>query len=141
MYPMKNSLNYVDWDNKYLIGIASIDAQHQHFVSMMNRLFLEIQSDGQSTITQMINDLVDYADQHFSLEEYYFNKYSYPLAKLHIAEHHKIKRKIIKLLNENRKDQFKLGYLLLDLLDDWFFNHIVKVDALYVGFMKQKGIY
>jgi hemerythrin len=137
---MKNNINYVDWDDKYLIGINSIDAQHKHFVGILNRLFLVIQSESNDSVTNIINELVDYADRHFATEERYFKKHNYPYSLEHTNEHNKIKRKIIKLLNSKTSDQFKLGYSLLDLLEEWLFKHIIAVDVKYVDFLKQKGI-
>jgi hemerythrin len=38
-------------------------------------------------------------------------------------------------------DPFKLGYDLLDLLEDWLAKHIVTVDKKYVEFFKKHAIH
>lgn len=137
---MVSGVNYVEWDDKYKVGIRIIDSQHQHFVGIMNKLFEAIQTDEDGLVLRITEELVDYADKHFAVEEKYFKKFNYPYAKEHTDEHYKIKIKIIKFLSKKDGDPFKTGLKLLDLLDDWLFDHIDKTDRKYIEYFKSHGL-
>jgi hemerythrin-like metal-binding protein len=138
---LHKKLEYIEWNDKYGVGIKQIDKQHKHFVGIMNKLFEAMQTDKNHAVSKIVEELVAYAKDHFATEEAYFAEFKYPDAEAHIAEHTKIKAKIDIFLAKKDDDPLTLGYNLLDLLENWLFEHILTVDKKYVGFFRQNGIY
>lgn len=138
---LPKKLEYIEWDEKYSVGIKQIDKQHKHFVGIMNKLFKAMQTDKDNAVSKIVEELVAYASDHFATEEAYFAEFNYPDAKTHIAEHRKIKASVDIFLSQKDDDPLRLGYNLLDLLEDWLFKHINSMDKKYVEFFRQNGIY
>jgi hemerythrin-like metal-binding protein len=137
---MKKDVRYVKWSDEFSVGIKQIDKQHKHFVGLMNELFEAIQTDEKFAVSKIIRELASYANTHFATEEEYFDKFNYKEAKQHKAEHEEIRKKVKEFLVNKDSDPFALGYSLLDLLENWLFNHIITTDKKYVAFFKEKGI-
>jgi hemerythrin len=129
------------WSDKYSVGVKQIDKQHKHFIGIMDELFEAIQTDKKDAVPKIIHELVAYADVHFATEESYFDKFNYVDAEGHKAEHRKIKDQVKEFLLKKDEDPFTLGYNLLDLLEDWLFNHILTMDAKYVECFKEHGVH
>jgi len=130
----------MEWDDKFSVHVKKIDNQHKHFIAIMDKLFEAIQVDEEDAVSKIIDELAAYTDLHFATEEALFDKLKFPGADEHKAEHYKIKVKIIKFLSNKDEDPFKVGYELLDVLEDWLFNHMAKMDSKYVKFFHENGI-
>jgi hemerythrin-like metal-binding protein len=137
---MNKDIKYVEWSDALKVNIKTIDKQHKHFIGMMDRLFKAMQSTQKGSVPEIINELVAYAQLHFATEQGLFIKYEYPGAKEHIAEHQKIQKRVNEFLDRKYEDPLKLGYDLLDLLEDWLFKHIVTWDIKYAKVFKEKGL-
>lgn len=137
---MARDIKYAEWSDKYNVGVKIIDQQHKHFVGIMNKLFEALQSDKKDAVSNIIDELADYTDVHFATEEEYFRKFNYKEAEKHMEMHYKIRVKIIKFLSRKDQDPFKVGYDLLDLLDDWLFEHIAVMDHKYVELFHKNGL-
>jgi hemerythrin-like metal-binding protein len=137
---MSKAVEYVKWSNDFSVGIKAIDSQHKHFIGLMNKLFEAIQIDQKDSVAKIIDELAAYADKHFTTEEAFFKQINYPLTKEHMAAHAEIRAAVAKFVEYKNEDPFKVGYKLLDLLENWLFNHIATMDVKYVVFFKQNGI-
>lgn len=137
---MKKFVKYIEWDDKFKVDIKIIDKQHKHFIGIINKLFLTLQSDKKDAVAKIIDELADHTDLHFATEEAFFDKYQYPDAKQHKDEHAKIRVRIIKFLSRKNQDPLKTGYDLLDLLEEWLLGHLIKMDREYAKFFKQQGL-
>jgi len=140
MYMVK-TIKYMEWSDKFGVNVKRIDNQHKHFIGIMDNLFEAMQSDKKNAVSKIIDELVSYADIHFATEEGYFDKFNYEAAEAHKAEHYKIKVKIIKFMARKDDDPFKLGYNLLDLLEDWLFKHMATMDQKYVKCFNENGLH
>jgi hemerythrin-like metal-binding protein len=130
----------MEWSDNLSVHIKIIDKQHKHFIGIMNKLFEAIQTDEKDAVPKIIDELADYANVHFATEESYFDRFNYEGAEEHITEHTKIKLKIIKFLARKDDDPFKVGYDLLDLLEDWLFKHLAKMDKKYIKTFNEHGL-
>ena len=69
-----------------IIGVELLDREHRHLFELMNSIVDMINNqyipDRYSQIKELLQELEDYAEQHFSDEEAYMEKIGYPeLAK------------------------------------------------------------
>jgi len=59
----------IRWKDEYELGVGHIDAQHQHLVDIVNK-FDEARQQGKNLrlMTEILNDLVGYTQEHFADE-------------------------------------------------------------------------
>ena len=131
------------WTKDYSVGITQFDEQHKKLFSYLNDLYeaLDNQINNQEILSKTLNDLIVYTFIHFSDEESYMKKYSFPELSLHIIEHDKLRKKVLAYqqdLNTGKKViQVKE---VIDFLADWVKNHILKTDKKYGSLSKKVGV-
>ena len=133
------------WTTKYSVGIRSIDEQHQHFFEIANSLVKVALNDASAKeeILALINNLGDYAFYHLKTEENYFDKFKYPDATEHIAEHDKYRDQIkiyLDLIRDGEADIKKIGKEAAIFSGNWLYHHILLVDTKYTKFFIEKGL-
>jgi len=114
-----------------------IDADHKDLVDTVNSLHDAIKNGGSRTrIGQIISDLVQYVDVHFSREEAMMDKYSYP----DIAQHKRIHRHLTRTVHAirvifNKEPKNIDPNKLLQFLKEWLIHHILDEDTRYAPYM------
>ncbi|MDP2299758.1 MAG: bacteriohemerythrin, partial [Actinomycetota bacterium] len=84
--------------------------------------------------------LIDYTRTHFATEEAYFDRYGYPEADAHKAQHQDFVGRV-----EDFKRGFDEGRLFLsldvmDFLGQWLIEHIQGSDKEYGPFLNERGV-
>lgn len=117
----------IRWSDQYNTGNEEIDGQHKELVTILSYLRDHGNSCLEKSETEDIfNQLEDFADRHFQLEEDIMQKTNFPYAKSHIRDH----RYFSDHIREWRTDG-KIGcrsHKLSDFLTEWFFEHILQQD-------------
>jgi hemerythrin-like metal-binding protein len=81
---MQESNYPIAWSEEYSMQVAEIDAQHKHFVSILNNLYTAFEKNElKEKAEYILNDLASYAVNHFATEEKYFDLYKYEFAEEH----------------------------------------------------------
>jgi len=132
-------MTLIKWDESYVVGVGVIDEQHKHFVGMLNTLYESLESKHTEKVTDIIQDLTDYAEHHFKTEEEYFDKFHYPDAEIHKAAHNELRAKA-KGFADRHDNPKKLGLDLLFFLERWLLVHFRGADTKFAKFLKQNGI-
>jgi hemerythrin len=122
---------YMNWDDKFSVGVAEIDAQHKSLIQMVNEFYNGIKSDDKKALGKLLTSLIEYTVHHFATEEKYMKKFNYPGAAAHMKEH--------KLFTEKASDvkkRFESGELVLSVevtnfVKDWIIKHISGTDKKY----------
>lgn len=129
------------WDEKYSVGIQSIDSQHKEIFMHLNKL-LEAMKQGQasSVITPIIFDLEKYAVLHFKKEEFFFQRFNFQGSVEHIKEHNDFTKKVTSLKDDLKSGKITLSFELLKFLKDWIDHHILVVDKQYSECFRQNGL-
>ena len=130
----------IKWDDSYSVGIKVIDKQHKHFVGLLNDLYECLELNKTSKIPDIIKDLTSYAENHFKMEEEYFEKFHYVDAEVHKAAHDLMREKV-KAFNNRHDDPKALGFDVLYFMEKWLLIHFKSMDKKYVETFKQHGIY
>lgn len=129
------------WSGKFSVGVKKLDEQHKQLVSMINKL---IQSPDASTLSETISDtltaMIQYAREHFRLEETLMARYRFPHLEQHKKLHATFFKKVAELSlatikNDNVVPQELLGYLY-----HWLQTHILEEDMLYKPLLEGKAI-
>ena len=79
---------FIEWKDSYSIGVEKVDEDHRQLVDVINELHaaitrahgrdsIEAAVDELETMLDMVDELIDYATDHFAWEEEYMLKYAY----------------------------------------------------------------
>ncbi|MFV9614897.1 MAG: bacteriohemerythrin [Gammaproteobacteria bacterium] len=132
---------YLVWNDKYCVGIDSIDQQHKKLVNLINHLQTAIDySTGEEFERDALDELVDYTKTHFSYEEGLMRDNDYPDFEAHKAQHEKMFKKVGEVLAEYEKDQETAMSNAVEYLKDWLINHINGTDKQYSSYLIGKGV-
>lgn len=132
--------SYVQWNDKFNLGIKLIDAQHQKFVQTLQSLYTALRHEDPLAIDQVMVDLNDYVSLHFKTEEDLFKQYAYPDRRMHVAAHNFLRQEIAACKANNAYDKLAMGQKLLDLLEGWLINHLITLDKKYAPFLLANGV-
>ena len=128
----------MQWSDEFAFGLDGIDGQHQWLFSATSALHdaLSAATPDRKRIGELVEGLVDSTMTHFVGEEELFQRYGYPQAEAHKAEHDRFTASAFDLLNRFEAGE-ELPLSAADFLKDWLIHHIQKVDRAYVPFMRE----
>ncbi len=124
-----------EFKEEFLTGIEEIDREHQKLFEIADKAYMTLMDrfihDKYDYIVEILNELKDYALTHFQHEEEYMMKINYKKLFSQKVEHQDFVDKIasydLDKLDENQKDSI---VEILDFLNNWLVNHILKSDKL-----------
>ena len=132
---------FFDWDEKYSVGIKSIDQQQKKLFDLLSNFYEMIRQKGTNrAMSEILQGLIEYAESHFSTEENYMKKYGYSLYERHTAQHAKFVGKITDLQTRFQSGALVIPIEVADFLKDWLSNHVIGEDQRYAPFFKEKGL-
>jgi hemerythrin len=131
----------IQWNPSYSVKVGEIDSQHQKLIVMINELNdAMLKGKGKDILSPIIDGLIAYTQVHFSKEELLFDKYQYPDAAAHKAEHVAFVKKVSDFRDGFRKGQMNLTINIMDFLSDWLVKHICGTDKKYSDFFNKNGV-
>ena len=134
-------MSLLDWKYEYSVGVKSIDEQHKKILELINELIESIRDSREDyIINDVLNDLLEYANYHFSLEEKLLHKFSYSNEHDHETKHREFTDKIKSLKIEENVHVGNIPIETLDYLENWFCNHELRDDSMYYEYFKSKGL-
>ncbi len=127
------------WGPKLLLGMDSIDQQHEKLIQLINKLYKAMKlKRGLRATEDILNGMQEYTITHFTFEEELFKKHSYPQTEAHLENHGVFIDKITELRSELEKGNAALAIDLMTFLMDWFKQHILTTDKKYIPFLEEK---
>lgn len=135
-------MSFMEWTDKYSVGIAVFDDEHKKLIAIVNALQRAATAGTDRLELQRICDsLVDYTISHFRHEEVYFAEWGFPEAREHIAEHEELRRQVFDYRNQIRQaESSDFAFHLLRFVRGWLAHHILVEDKKYGRFLLQKGL-
>lgn len=113
-------------------GVASIDAQHQELIAMINRLHVAcLEQRGQEEIRSMMRFLAEYVQRHFRHEEEIMERHACPSKDRNRAAHQKFLADFSALAERFEADSAATTVLLdlRKLVAEWLTTHICSIDT------------
>jgi hemerythrin len=130
---------FLPWDEKYSINVK-IDSQHKKLIDLINGLHDAMKvGKSKDVMSKILQGLIDYTDYHFSTEEKFMTKYSYPEYPQHKSEHERFVEKVLDFQKRFNAGSLTLSMEVLGFLKDWLSNHILVTDKKYGPFFNEKG--
>lgn len=134
-------MGIVKWEDKYSVGIESMDSQHKKIIQLINNVFDELRGEGKhARLMEIIDGLVDYTHVHFKSEETIFEKFGYSETEEHKAEHKKFITQLADFKKGFEEGKIPLTMDIVTFLEDWLFSHILGTDQKYTKFFKANGV-
>lgn len=132
-------MDLIIWNDSLITGLTIIDAQHKTLVNKVNKLHSCIHDNNScSSLSILLDELLEYTFYHFETEEEFFDKYNYLDKEAHLKEHNDFRAYINSFLNVKDKDNIFEATSLLSYLSQWIIHHIKEVDMKYVSFLREK---
>jgi len=127
---------YLEWTDELSVFNAKIDAEHQHFIKLVNELNKAILTNMESDkIKKCMADVLDDAESHFASEENFFKQWIYPGAEEHAQIHiriiHALRYFMTMFGNEDTKYTWKVVGNNIKLL---LVDHLLNEDMKYRDF-------
>ncbi len=123
-----------NWSPAILTGLPAIDSQHKALFDMA----ASFRNEGdQIRVMKTLTMLCEYADTHLNDEEAMLAAIAYPKLAEHRLLHQEFRRMLRQLLDASRKLTLdEIADRIEDLINGWFYQHILTVDAEYVDAVK-----
>ena len=124
------------WSTEYSVAVEAIDKQHQQLFAMLNELHDAMEAGkGTQTAPGILKKLVEYACEHFALEEALMAEAHYPELDRHKAEHDKLTSQVAIMLQDIESGKTVLSMKLLQFLRSWLQDHIAGCDKKYMSYL------
>ena len=134
-------MSLYDWNEKYSVGINSLDQDHQGLFSLVNQLFEAMrQGQAREILAETLNKLISYTRTHFKREEVFFSTTNYSDFRDHKKQHDLFIEKITEFKSQFDKGNQKVSIDLIKFLSEWLINHIMVTDKKYSTYLKKFGI-
>lgn len=134
-------MTFMPWNDELELGIDLVDSQHRWLVDATNKLYDEINKaePDRDAVGEILMGLVEYAINHFIMEEDMFQRYAYPQRAEHKQEHDAFNVKAHQLLEQHESGE-SVAVEVMDFLKNWLKHHIMEVDKAYVPFLQEKSM-
>ena len=122
-----------EFKEEYVTGIASVDAEHKHLFEIADEAYRltkeELLVDKYDQVRHILEELKDYALQHFEHEEAYMESINYKHMFIQKIQHDQFREKIndmnLEHFDENTETMLEE---ILNYLTNWLINHILEHD-------------
>lgn len=128
---------FFEWNDRYCVGIPSIDDQHKHLFALISNFYEQIrQKQTKQAINDILAGLVEYARTHFLTEETYFKTYNYPLYAVHVAKHSEFIDRVMEFQARFKANELLLPIEIAEFMKTWLTQHVLAEDQRYAPFLK-----
>jgi hemerythrin-like metal-binding protein len=130
------------WSEAYSVGVDSLDTDHIILASLINHLDDASHAECRETVAlAILKALISYARAHFRREERLMEKHGYPDVTRHRDEHQILEGLLTELFVEyERIPDPETHREIMELLNHWVVDHILKVDMRYRDHMPGDAI-
>ncbi|MFA5934829.1 MAG: hemerythrin family protein [Candidatus Paceibacterota bacterium] len=135
-------MNYLfEWTTSISVNEKNIDMQHKRLLHQVNILLSAVvNNSGDEIITEAIDFLDSYINEHLMYEEKYMIENNYPDIEKHVTMHHDFiihykdfKNKFIAGVSKD-----KLALEIEQYIGNWWIEHIGKMDKQYALYIESK---
>jgi len=123
--------DFVVWQEHYSVGVKAIDEQHKQALRVINSIYKSMGTGASARLEADLKRLRIFTATHFRYEEELLRIVEYPGLPAHMEQHRTMRERTESYISAfQRGDGDSLE--LLQLLKDWWINHINGEDRKYV---------
>ena len=95
----------VTWYKKYSVNNEELDDHHKHLFAILNKMYDScLPANSAECVASVIEELIEYTDYHFTVEEKYMADKEYKEIDEHRQQHRYFLDKLLGLRNCEHKD-------------------------------------
>ncbi len=122
----------ITWQDSYSVKVREIDDQHKQLFQLINELHDAMKAgQARGLMAKVLDRLIQYTRLHFSEEEEMLAKASYAEFVPHVALHRGFTERVEKFAREFKAGNVVITVDVMNFLQEWLVNHIMKVDQKY----------
>jgi hemerythrin len=115
----------LEWSNQLATEHPLIDEQHQAMIAIINRLHSCITEPvHRPQFSDQLEQLSNYAMEHFATEERLMSQYNYPHLARHQAQHALLTQQAYALNQRFLGGDLPLDSTVSESIREWFMNHL-----------------
>ena len=127
------------WDQSYSVNVAILDLQHERLFHTVAELERALATEAPDTlIEEFIEKVVSHTIEHFATEEALMQEHGFPGLAAHCYEHSLLSQKLTQLNLSHMAGRPGIPAALLDFLQTWLREHILKIDKQYGEFLRSR---
>jgi len=128
-------VSYMEWSASFELGIEEFDGHHKFLVELLNMTYDGLTCEApRDELGAVLDELIGYAGYHFAAEEHWMEVHHYPDAPQHCEEHKSFSKKVVEFQQDFHQGKADLSLEVLQFLNGWLSDHILKTDAEYGRF-------
>lgn len=130
----------IEWEDKWTLGCEAVDNQHKRLIKTLNKII-----NRETSIQNLLEELIDYTAEHFADEETLMDKANFPeeLFKIHRKEHIDFTNNLLdisfKMMEVDSKGLEELIIILEKFSFLWFRAHFLGTDTEFINFLNNGG--
>lgn len=128
-------MDFALWTENLSVEIDIIDDQHKVLIQLINDSSRMILKRDNGRVKEIIGELRQYTDTHFSEEENLFKQSEYPLVEKHLMEHRYFIDKLEDFDKNLTDNDVSVSINILEFLKNWLFYHIEIIDKGYAAYV------
>ena len=130
----------LQWDEKYAVGIASIDSDHRDLFEVYNELYGSfLRGESNSMTAEKMELLAQFTRSHFAEEERLMEETGYPRLEEHRASHRLLDEQVNAMMEAMRRGEAVMNVPALKFLSEWITGHTLQEDRAYVPWVQQNA--
>jgi len=130
---------FLSWHERYRLGDADIDAQHQKLFELVNHFDDVIKMGMAAELGLILEDLVTFTILHFRFEEELLQRIGFPQKADHQKQHGELLEQVQELRSQMKAGGHVDARSIVWFLADWLTNHIVREDLAYKPYLPSQG--
>lgn len=125
-------MGFINWENKYDIGVSSMNDEHQKLIRLMNNVWNANDKGNKASTLESLDSLGTFVIEHFKNEEAFMESIDFP----GLNTHKKIHEKLLADFSTHAKgfandSSTKLSSAFFSFLKLWLSAHIQGIDIKY----------
>lgn len=117
----------IDWDERFRVGIASVDHEHRELIGLINALHERL--GGGHSVADFLGEIYTRISAHFALEEKIMRARKYDQYADHKADHERLLDEIRDIMDDYEDKRIYQDEILAGRLRSWFGDHFRTRDA------------
>jgi hemerythrin len=122
-------MSLLQWDDGFVTGIPLADHEHQHLVSLINRVHRGWEQENNPDPAPLFDDLFNILLSHFDAEERLMSQCAYAGRPAHARDHERLLDELRGILAETEEGSSDLEPALACCLQPWLVDHIRLFDV------------
>ena len=130
----------IEWTDALSMSNPQLDAQHQHFFALINKLNRAINDRrDKAEIERIMNLLLEDAVAHFAHEERLFAEREYPRAQEHAQLHAELINTYQQALKKIQQTEFSRVWIYTGLaIKTRLVEHVLIEDTRYIAYLRSE---